>query len=159
MPSFSLSLLRRSRWRGRYFLSVMAKPSTLWLPWVILSPAGGGTFSGFDQNVSTDGGEVAFSASGSGFSGLYGSGQSGLCRVIDTNDTLAGREVTQLFMGRDSYSLGILGFRAVFSGGSEEIYLGNSPRSSPTGALFIHSIGPMRKSMHRLSKWPTAAFV
>jgi hypothetical protein len=101
---------------------------------------GGGTFSGFDQNVSIDGGEVAFSGAGSGFSGLFVSGQSGLCRVIDTNNTLAGKDVTQLFMGRDSYAVGMLGFRAVFSDGSRGIYLAKAPQSSPAGAL---PIGPL----------------
>ena len=75
---------------------------------------GGSTFIGFAQNVSTDGGEVAFSAAGSGFIGLFVSDPSGLCRVIDTNDTLEGKDVTQVFMGRDSYSVGMLSFRAVF---------------------------------------------
>jgi hypothetical protein len=101
---------------------------------------GGGTFSGFGQNVSIDGGEVAFSGAGSGFSGLFVSGQSGLCRVIDTNNTLAGKDVTQLFMGRDSYAVGMLGFRAVFSDGSRGIYLAKAPQSSPAGAL---PIGPL----------------
>jgi len=103
---------------------------------------GGGTFSGFGRNVATDGGEVAFSAAGSGFNGLFVSEQFGLCRIIDTNDTLEGKDIIQLFMGRDSYSLGMLGFRAVFSDGSRGIYLAKAPRSSttgslPTGALFI----------------------
>ena len=96
---------------------------------------GGSTFSGFGQNVSIDGGEVAFSGAGSGFSGLFVSGPSGLCRVIDTNDTLEGKDVTQLFMGRDSYAAGMLGFRAVFSDGSRGIYLAKAPRISPTVAL------------------------
>ena len=73
--------------------------------------------------MATDGGEVAFSGGGSGFIGLFVSDASGLCRVIDTNDTLEGDDVTQLFMGRDSYSGGMLAFRAVFSDGSRGIYL------------------------------------
>ena len=96
---------------------------------------GGSTFNGFAQNVSTDGGEVAFSGAGSGFIGLFVSDPSGLCRVIDTNDTLEGKDVTQVFMGRDSYSVGMLSFRAVFSDGSRGIYLAKAPQSSPTGAL------------------------
>ena len=96
---------------------------------------GGSTFSGFAQNVATDGGEVAFSGAGSGFIGLFVSDPSGLCRVIDTNDTLEGKDVTQVFMGRDSYSVGMLSFRAVFSDGSRGIYLAKAPQSSPTGAL------------------------
>jgi hypothetical protein len=102
---------------------------------------GGSTFSGFGQNVATDGEDVAFSASGSGFGGLFVSGQAGLCRVIDTNNTLEGKDVTQVFMGRDSYSVGMLSFRATFSDGSRGIYLANAPRifptGAPTGALFI----------------------
>ena len=99
------------------------------------------TFSGFSdpdisgQNVATDGGEVAFSGAGSGFIGLFVSGQFSLCRVIDTNDTLEGKNVTQVFMGRDSYSVVMLSFRAVFSDGSQAIYLANAPRISPTGAF------------------------
>jgi hypothetical protein len=96
---------------------------------------GGSTFAGFGQYVATDGGEVAFSASGSGFIGLFVSDASGLCRVIDFNDTLEGKDIIQLFMGRDSYSVGMLGFRAVFSDGSQGIYLAIAPRSSSTGAL------------------------
>jgi hypothetical protein len=83
----------------------------------------GGVFSGFGPNVSLDDGEVAFSASGSGFSGLFVTGQSGLCRVIDTDDMLESKDIIQLFMGRDSYSLGMLSFRAVF--------LGRKPRDLP----------------------------
>ena len=103
---------------------------------------GGGTFSGFGRNVATDGGEVAFSGAGSGFIGLFVSDPSGLCRVIDTNDTLEGKDVTQLFMGRDSYAVGMLGFRAVFSDGSRGIYLAKAQRrpptsTFPTGALFL----------------------
>jgi len=103
---------------------------------------GGSTFNGFAQNVSTDGGEVAFSGAGSGFIGLFVSGQSGLCRVIDTNDTLEGKDVTQLFMGRDSYVVGMLAFRAVFADGSRGIYLAKAQGSSPTveiptGALIL----------------------
>ena len=102
----------------------------------------GGTFSGFGRNVSTDGGEVAFSGAGSGFIGLFVSGQFGLCRVIDTNNTLEGKDVIQVFMGRDSYSVGMLGFRVFFSDGSRGIYLANAQRISPTvalptGALFL----------------------
>jgi hypothetical protein len=78
---------------------------------------------------------VAFSGAGSGFIGLFVSGQSGLCRVIDTSDTLEGKDVTQVFMGRDSYSLRMLGFRAVFFDGSRRIYLAKAPRNVPTGAL------------------------
>jgi hypothetical protein len=76
-----------------------------------------------------------FSASGSGFIGLFVSDPSGLCRVIDFNDTLEGKDITQLLMGRDSYSLGRLGFRADFSDGSRGIYLAKAPRNSPTGSL------------------------
>ena len=96
---------------------------------------GGSTFIGFAQNVSTDGGEVVFSGAGSGFIGLFVSDPSGLCRIIDTNDTLEGKDLTQVFMGRDSYSVGMLSFRAVFSDGSRGIYLAKAPRNSPTGAL------------------------
>ena len=78
---------------------------------------------------------MAFSGAGSGFIGLFVSGQSGLCRVIDTNDTLEGKDVTQVFMGRDSYSVGMLAFRAVFSDGSQGIYLATAQRSSPTVVL------------------------
>ena len=103
---------------------------------------GGSTFSGFGQFVATAGGEVAFSGAGSGFIGLFVSGQSGLCRVIDTNDTLEGKDVSQLFMGRDSYAVGMLSFRAVFADGSRGIYLATAQRISPastipTGALFL----------------------
>ncbi len=84
---------------------------------------GGSTFNGFAQNVSTDGEAVAFSGAGSGFIGLFVSDPSGLCRVIDTNDTLEGEDVTQLFMGRDSYSEGMLSFQAVFFDGRRGIYL------------------------------------
>jgi hypothetical protein len=84
---------------------------------------GGGTFSGFGPNVSTDGEEVAFSASGSGFIGLFVSDPSGICRVIDTNDTLEGEDIIQVFMGRDSYSEGMLGFQAVFPDERRGIYL------------------------------------
>ena len=104
-----------------------------------------GTFSDPDisgRNVATDGGEVAFSGSGSGFIGLFVSDPSGLCRVIDTNDTLEGKDVTQVFMGRDSYAVGMLGFQAVFSDGSRGIYLAKAQRrpptsTFPTGALFL----------------------
>ena len=75
---------------------------------------GGSTFTGFAQNVSIDDEEVAFSGAGSGFSGLFVSDESGLCRVIDTNDTLEGEDVTQLFMGRDSYADGMLSFSGCF---------------------------------------------
>ena len=84
---------------------------------------GGSTFSGFAQNVSTDGEAVAFSGAGSGFNGLFVSDASGLCRVIDTNDTLEGEDVTQLFMGRDSYAEGMLSFQAVFANGRRGLYL------------------------------------
>ena len=83
----------------------------------------GGTFSGFGPNVSADNDEVAFSGAGSGFIGLFVAEPSGLCRVIDTNDTLEGEDVTQLFMGRDSYSEGMLAFQAVFFDGRRGIYL------------------------------------
>jgi len=98
---------------------------------------GGGTFSGFGPFVATDGEEVAFSGNGSGFNGLFVSGRFGLCRVIDTNDALETKDVTQLSMGRDSYSLGALGFLAVFSDGSRGIYLAKAPGRFPTGALFL----------------------
>lgn len=103
---------------------------------------GGSTFSGFGPYLSTDGEDVAFSAGGSGFNGLFVSGQFGLCRVIDTNQTLEGKDVIQLFMGRDSYSVGMLSFRAVFSDGSRGIYLAEvkapkAPQRAPTGALFL----------------------
>jgi hypothetical protein len=84
---------------------------------------GGSTFTTFGQNVSTDGEEVAFSGSGSGFLGLFISDSSGICPVIDTNDTLEGEDVTQLFMGRDSYAEGMLSFQAVFANGRRGIYL------------------------------------
>jgi len=89
---------------------------------------GGGTFSGFGPNVAIDDEEVAFSGAGSGFIGLFVSDPSGLCRVIDTNDTLEGEDVIQLIMGRDSYSEGILSFQAVFSDGRRGIYLAEAPR-------------------------------
>jgi len=98
---------------------------------------GGSTFSGFGQFVAIDGEEMAFSASGSGFSGLFVSGRFGLCRVTDTNNALEGKDVTQLFMGRDSYSRGMLGFLAVFSDGSRGVYLAQAPQRFPTGALFF----------------------
>ena len=86
---------------------------------------------------------MAFSGAGSGFIGLFVSDPSGLCRVIDTNNTLEGKDVTQVFMGRDSYSVGMLSFRAVFSDGSRGIYLAKPPPiiptggALPTGALFL----------------------
>lgn len=104
---------------------------------------GGSTFSGFGQFVSADSDEMAFSASGSGFSGLFVSGPAGLCRVIDTDTPLEGKDVTQLFMGRDSYATGRLGFLAVFSDGSRGIYLAQksqiaSPSNKfPVGAIFL----------------------
>lgn len=98
---------------------------------------GGGTFSGFDQFVAIDGGEVAFKGNGSGFQGLFVSGRFGLCRVIDTNDSLDTKDITQLSMGRDSYSRGTLGFLAVFSDSSRGIYLAIAPGRFPTGALFL----------------------
>ena len=99
---------------------------------------GGSTFIGFAQNVSIDDGRVAFSGSGSGFIGLFVSdGPSGLCRVIDINDTLEGKDITQLFMGRDSYAGGRLGFLAVFSDGSRGIYLAKAQGQLPTGAIFL----------------------
>jgi hypothetical protein len=88
---------------------------------------GGSTFNGFAQNVAIDGEAVAFSGAGSGFIGLFVSDQYGLCRVIDTNDTLEGEDVTQLFMGRDSYSEGMLSFQAVFFDGRRGIYLAIAP--------------------------------
>jgi hypothetical protein len=84
---------------------------------------GGSTFISFAQNISIDGEEVAFSGAGSGFIGLFVSDPSGLCSVIDTNDTLEGEDVTQVFMGRDSYSEGMLAFQAVFFDGRRGIYL------------------------------------
>ena len=104
---------------------------------------GGSTFSGFGQFVSADSGALAFSASGSGFSGLFVSEPNGICRVIDTDTPLEGKDVIQLFMGRDSYVRGRLGFLAVFSDGSRGIYLAQKPRvvSAPTnlpvGAIFL----------------------
>ena len=98
------------------------------------------TFTGFDPNVSADGDDVAFSAGGSGFIGLFvSSGQYGLCRVIDTNQTLEAKDITQLFMGRDSYAVGKLGFRVAFSDGSRAIYLAKAKLAAklPVGALFI----------------------
>ena len=92
---------------------------------------GGSTFAGFGPNVASADGEVAFGGAGSGFIGLFVSGKSGLCRVIDTNDTLDGKDVVQLFMGRDSYAYGRLGFRAVFSDGSRAIYLARAVREVP----------------------------
>jgi hypothetical protein len=84
---------------------------------------GGSTFLGFGQNVSTDGEEVAFSGAGSGFLGLFVADPSGICRVIDTNDTLEGEDIVQVFMGRDSYSEGTLAFQAVFPDERRGIYL------------------------------------
>jgi hypothetical protein len=104
---------------------------------------GGSTFSGFGQFVSADSGELAFSASGSGFNGLFVSGSDGLCRVIDTDTPLEGKDVIQLFMGRDSYATGKLGFLAVFSDGSRGIYLAkklrivSAPNKIPVGAIFL----------------------
>ncbi len=104
---------------------------------------GGSTFSGFGQFVSADSGELAFSASGSGFNGLFVSGSTGICRVIDTDTSLDGKDVIQLFMGRDSYATGKLGFLAVFSDGSRGIYLAkkpqiaSSPNQFPVGAIFL----------------------
>jgi hypothetical protein len=104
------------------------------------------TFSGFHPNVSADGDDVAFSAGGSGFNGLFvSSGQYGLCRVIDTNQTLNGKDINQLFMGMDSYAMGMLSFRAGFTDGSRGIYLayvaGVKPPTTqqevPIGALFL----------------------
>jgi len=80
---------------------------------------------------------VAFSASGSGFNGLFVSGRSGICKVIDTNDSLDGKDITQLSMGRDSYSSGTLGFMAVFSDGSQGIYLAKPPNRFPGGAMIL----------------------
>ncbi len=107
------------------------------------SAPGGSTFSGFGPNVSSDGDDVAFNASGSGFNGLFVSDPSGLCRVIDTDTPLEDKAVIQLFMGRDSYSVGMLSFRAVFSDGSRGIFLAKelkitkAPQKFPTGALFL----------------------
>ncbi|MCJ7541925.1 MAG: hypothetical protein MUO88_19930, partial [Desulfobacterales bacterium] len=66
-------------------------------------------------------------------------------RVIDTNQTLEGKDIIQLFMGRDSYSVGMLSFRAAFSDGSRGIYLAEvkapisptTPQKVPIGALFL----------------------
>lgn len=101
------------------------------------SAPGGSTFSGFGQFVAIDSGEVAFSGGGSGFNGLYVSGRSGICRVIDTNDVLDNKDISQLFIGRDSYASGNLGFIARFSDGSRGIYLAKLPRKLPSGALFL----------------------
>jgi hypothetical protein len=101
------------------------------------SAPGGSTFGVFGQYVSIEGEDVAFSGSGSGFIGLFVSRRFGLCRVIDINNTLDGKNVTQLIMGRNSYSRGILGFLAVFSDDSRGIYLAKAPQKFPTGALFI----------------------
>jgi hypothetical protein len=86
---------------------------------------------------------LAFSASGSGFNGLFVSGSDGLCRVIDTDTPLEGKDVIQLFMGRDSYATGKLGFLAVFSDGSRGIYLAKKPQVAqtpnkyPVGEIFL----------------------
>ena len=90
---------------------------------------GGSTFGGFAQNVAIDGEAVAFSGAGSGFIGLFVSDFSGLCRVIDANDTLEGEDVTQLFMERDAYSEGMLSFQAVFFDGRRGIYLATAAPS------------------------------
>lgn len=98
---------------------------------------GGSTFSGFGPDVAFDGENVAFSASGSGFSGLFVSDQLDLCRVIDTDDTLEGKDITQLFMGlgRDSFSQERLGFLAVFADGSRGIYLAKPQKRFPIDAI------------------------
>jgi hypothetical protein len=83
---------------------------------------------------------VAFLGSGSGFIGLFVSGPSGFCRVIDINDTLEGEDITQLFMGRDSYAEGMLAFQAGFPNGRRGIYLAKAPPrpgSSIGGALIL----------------------
>ena len=84
---------------------------------------GGSTFAGFGQYVAIDGHEVAFSGSGSGFNGLFVHSPSGSCRIIDTGDTLDGKDITQLEIGRDSYSRGYLAFRVRFADGSRAIYM------------------------------------
>ena len=98
---------------------------------------GGSTFSGFGPNVAADRGEVAFKGSGSGFIGLFVSGQFGLCRVIDFNDTLEGKDISDLFIGRDSYTTGKLAFRALFADGSRGIYLAKASASYASGAIFL----------------------
>jgi len=57
---------------------------------------------------------------------------SGLYHVIDTDTPLEGKDVTQLFIGRDSYSLEMLGFLAVFSDGSRGIYLAKAIKIAKT---------------------------
>ncbi len=87
-------------------------------------PDGTGTFR-LLGDPSLDGGNVAFAGENvfEFFQGIYTDLGGTLAKVIDTTDSLDGKTIQTLEMGREGLSEGQIAFRAIFSDLSSGIYL------------------------------------
>ena len=96
-------------------------------------PGGSGSFVSFSElthhGPALDGtGSIAFRATGSaGQQGIYATRGGPLQAVVAAGDTIAGRTVTALDLGREGHDHGRLAFLALFDDGSGAIVLATPP--------------------------------
>lgn len=88
--------------------------------------------------ISSDGGHIAFSHAAFSNYGVFTDLGGTIEEVIATGDMLDGRTVSRVDIGRESLSANRIAFRAVFTDGSEGIYVATGP-----GAAAVPVVGPL----------------
>jgi hypothetical protein len=84
-------------------------------------PCGTNNFTGF-TNVSIDGSSVAFLATGGGGQmGIYYSAGGGLRKVVDLQDQIGGKTLTNLAFGRYGLSANQVAYTATYSDGTQDV--------------------------------------
>jgi len=110
------------------------------------SMPGGQKFTWFHSQVAIDGGNVAFVGYGeSGSSGLYARYDGVLGEIIDLDDTLEGKSLRELHIGRESLSGGRVVFRARFTDDSESLYIATIPEPATVAFLALGGLAVLRR--------------
>jgi hypothetical protein len=101
-------------------------------------PDGSGNFIGFGELVSLSGGSVAFVGEGVGGQlGVYTELAGSLHKVIDLGDSLDGKTLSSLELGSEGLSGLSIAFHALFTDGSEGIYIATIPEPSTFWLLLL----------------------
>lgn len=112
-----------------------------------MSAPGGGIFSNVGLSAVDADGVVAFEGTANGRQGLYLGDGASILRVIEATQTLDGKTLSSLSVGRDGIDNGVLAFRAFFTDSTQGLY-----------TVDITSLIPEPASATLLATWITSGF-
>jgi hypothetical protein len=112
-------------------------------------PGGTGLFTQFDPYVSLSGDDLVFVGHSTTGPGIYTNATGPLTRLIAVGETLDGRTVADLEIGRQSFDGSVITFWAGFTDGSSGIYVAPVPEPAGLLAVGIAAVGLFRLARRR----------